>query len=193
MGKAPQDPATPLDIMDTAIVYREQGGVDFTVARADVRDIRTDQRFPMHYVSVKRGRTGAVCVAERNGRLLLARHWRLAINAWEWEFPRGMGEAGEDPARTAIRELKEETGLSTSPAQATCLQHMHADAGVLQDDIAVVRIALTGYDDPTVTETDWELTEQTWCTPEQIDGMIERGEIADGITLAAYTIWRHRR
>ena len=28
---------------------------------------------------------------------------------------------------------------------------------------------------------------------QEIDGMIERGEIADGITLAAYTIWRHRQ
>lgn len=57
-------------------------------------------------------RVAAYCVAEdRSGRILLC---RLSIDELEyakWTLPGGGVEFGEDPARGAIRELHEETGL----------------------------------------------------------------------------------
>ncbi len=55
---------------------------------------------------------GAVGVAalEADGRLLLVRQYRPALEAWTLEIPAGRLEAGEDPLDAARRELEEETG-----------------------------------------------------------------------------------
>ncbi|BAQ32181.1 hypothetical protein BBSC_2101 [Bifidobacterium scardovii JCM 12489 = DSM 13734] len=38
-----------------------------------------------------------------------------------------------------------------------------------------------------------ELADLTWCSVETLDRMIAAGSIADGITIAAYAIWRLRQ
>lgn len=39
-------------------------------------------------------------------------HQYLLLRAFKnWDFPKGLVEQGEDPERTAIREVKEETGI----------------------------------------------------------------------------------
>jgi 8-oxo-dGTP diphosphatase len=53
--------------------------------------------------------TGGVCVLrDEHGRILLVRHTYGRLN---WELPGGGAEAGEAPPETAIREMREETGL----------------------------------------------------------------------------------
>ena len=180
--------SAPLEILEKNVVYREQGGAEFAVTKVLVQSIKVRNRFTVHYASVQDGRLGAVCVTVHKNRLLMARHWRVATESWEWEFPRGMGASDESIEQTALRELHEETGMHTSPDSVTLLQYMHADTGVLKDSIGVVSLTL---EDKTPDEyQDWELSDCTWVTPERIEQMIAGGEIVDGITIAAYTIWR---
>lgn len=188
------DGQPPLEVLGTDVVYREQGGADFTVTEVRLQDVATGNRLAVHYASVKGGRTGAVCVAVRDGKVLLARHWRVSTGSWGWEFPRGMGEIGETDEQTALREFHEETGLHADAASASLLQHMHADTGVLKDSIAVVAMSVESevIGSAAVDDSDWELSNLTWVTPETVDRMIATGEIADGITIAAYAIWRLR-
>lgn len=182
------DGEPPLKILDKKTVFQEQGGADFTVTQVKLKDLSTGNRFAVHYASVKGARPGAVCVAEHDGRMLLARHWRVSTESWEWEFPRGMGERGESPEQTALREFHEETGLHADADSAALLQYMHADTGVMKDSIAVV--GLTVSDAVPDAGHDWELSNLTWCSGQAMNQMIAAGEIADGITLAAYAIWR---
>jgi ADP-ribose pyrophosphatase len=51
-----------------------------------------------------------------NGRLVVNLNYRHATRSWELELPRGAGKKGETLEQTALRELKEETGL-----EAHCL------------------------------------------------------------------------
>jgi len=55
---------------------------------------------------------GAVAIVAQldDGRVLLVRQWRHAIGRTLWELPAGTRERGEEPALTAERELREETG-----------------------------------------------------------------------------------
>lgn len=48
---------------------------------------------------------------ESGEKLLLNREFRLSVGNWVFNFPAGLMEPGETPEQTAIRELKEETGL----------------------------------------------------------------------------------
>lgn len=190
MNISQYDAQPPLEVLGTEAVFKEHGGADFTVTRANVRNRHDGTLFSLHYASVKHGIPGAVCVVEHAGRLLLARHWRASIESWEWEFPRGMGKSGETPEQTAIRELQEETAITASVGQTHCLQHIHADAGVLKDDIAIVHITVPhGTFSENGNEDDWELASLTWFTFEEIDAMIANGDIIDGVTLAAYIVW----
>ncbi|MGC9071914.1 MAG: NUDIX hydrolase [Acidilobus sp.] len=45
-----------------------------------------------------------------DGRVLLIRQWRAAVNGWVLEAPAGRMEPGEAPEEAARRELEEETG-----------------------------------------------------------------------------------
>lgn len=46
------------------------------------------------------------------GRVLLIRQYRYAVDAWIWEIPAGTLETGESPLACARRELVEETGYT---------------------------------------------------------------------------------
>ena len=45
------------------------------------------------------------------GRIVLVRQYRYALDRWIWELPAGSLDAGEDPAAAAARECEEEIGL----------------------------------------------------------------------------------
>lgn len=181
--------SVPLITIDSSVVYREQGGASFTVTKDLVRDKRTNETFSLHYASVSDGKTGAVCVVEHEGKILIAKHWRASVKKWLWEFPRGMGKIGEEIPQTAMRELREETGIVAD--RVVFLQHIHADAGVLKDDIAVVNILLE-QDYEKQQCLDWELYDLVWKTPSEINEMIYEGSLVDSITISSYTIWKSR-
>ncbi len=55
--------------------------------------------------------TVAVLPLANNGKVWLLEQYRPAIKKWILEAPAGTGDTGEDPVKTALRELEEETGF----------------------------------------------------------------------------------
>lgn len=202
-AQMPPQPS-PLQVLSSRQVFRERGGADFTVTAVDVTVRSTGQPMTIHVASVKDGRPGAVCLAirERDQQefYLLARHWRVAVGTWQWEFPRGMGEPGESPTQTAIRELAEETGLTADPSQVRELHRLHADPGVMKDDVRVMELKLPSLPEtseptpdffpvqPDTLEKDWELANLQWVTSRHIKQMIRSGQIVDGLTISSFAV-----
>jgi len=56
-------------------------------------------------------------------RYLLSRRLEGTHLAGAWEFPGGKVEAGEDPADTLVRELKEELGITVSVGDIFAVGH----------------------------------------------------------------------
>jgi ADP-ribose pyrophosphatase len=56
----------------------------------------------------------AIVAVDDTGNVVLVRQWRHAVGRALWELPAGTRDADEAPARTAERELAEETGLRAS-------------------------------------------------------------------------------
>ncbi|MEM9716758.1 MAG: 8-oxo-dGTP diphosphatase MutT [Pseudomonadota bacterium] len=55
----------------------------------------------------------AVCLIDKDGRILLAQRPEGKSMAGLWEFPGGKVEQGETPEAALIRELQEELGINT--------------------------------------------------------------------------------
>lgn len=52
---------------------------------------------------------------EQRDRVVLIRQYRYAIDNYIYEFPAGLVEPGEDYHASAVREMREETGLTLHP------------------------------------------------------------------------------
>ena len=89
-------------------------------------------------------------------------------NARLWLPPGGHVEPGEDPARTAVRELDEElgvTGAAAEPAFLTVTDTVGVDAG--HTDVSLWYVATVARDEPLTVDTG-EFVGVRWWTREEI-------------------------
>ena len=63
-----------------------------------------------------------------DGYTWLVGQWRYPLNAYSWEIPEGGGPLGELPIETAIRELKEETGIVATSFKEIMQLHLSNSA-----------------------------------------------------------------
>lgn len=177
----------PLQLGSATVVYDSHDDTALQVTKVQAFNTNNHDAMNLHYISVKHGHCGAVCVAQCKNRVLIARHWRLTTQSYGWEFPRGMGEDGENARDTATREFLEETGIRAQNVKI--LQTIHADTGILKDSIAVASITVDSIA-PDNANIDWELQSMNWVSVAQLDQMIAQSLISDGITIAAYMVWK---
>lgn len=139
-----------------------------------------------HYVFTN-GSSMVVPVDEDN-RLLLVRQYRYTGNRGSLEFPCGGVREGSTHDETARNELREETGFTAARMEA--VGAFNPCNGLLDE---VCRVYVAGNlhyagADPDETES-FELVR---LFPEEMDARIADGTIWDGMTLAAWTIAKHR-
>ena len=194
---SPFDDDPPLRVLTTDRVYGEDDEANFEVEALDVVNKASGRHISFHVVTTKRDHPGVVCIITKqlsNGEtgILLGQHWRPATGKWAWELPRGMGDLGESLEDTAIRETKEETGISIPKSDVEVLQSIQADTGVLSNSIGVV-VLEASEDSYAIQEHDWELSHMDWWTMDEINRAISRGLITCGITLSALMIYSTRQ
>lgn len=116
-----------------------------------------------------------------DGRILLIRQFRSALNEFIYEIPAGTREAGEKPVETARRELIEETGWRADTL--TPLPSFYSSPGFLTERIDLY-LATDLIQDHQALEDGEELT-LTPFDQTTVQKMINSGEIKDGKTLVA--------
>ncbi len=130
--------------------------------------------------------TGVVAV-DTAGRVLLVQQWRHPVQKLLWSLPAGGMEEGETPEVSIARELREETGYAAEkferlysyhPNPATTTQTFHL---FLASGLSEVTPRLPG-----------EIHDVRWFDRAEIDGMLLRGELMDGLTLVGILTWLRR-
>jgi ADP-ribose pyrophosphatase len=126
-----------------------------------------------------------------DGRLVLVRQFRYGINEFSLEIPGGVMESGEDPVLAGLRELREETGYSGSPAKV--LGVVHPNPAIQSNRCHFVFV-----DQATKThELDWDPDEEIQVTTQPVDDVLalaRAGGISHGLVLDALfmfePVWR---
>lgn len=101
---------------------------------------------------------GVDVVALYEGKLVLIKQFRIPINKEIYECPAGLIDEGEDARTAAIRELKEETGLTLKPIEtpAGWNRGFYTSVGMSDEACAVV----FGYAEGEITDKYLEASEQ---------------------------------
>jgi len=115
------------------------------------------------------------------GNTWLVKQSRYTLNQYTWEIPEGGCPHGEEPINAAKRELEEEVGVKANQWQE--LMRMHLSNSVT-DELCVVFVAKDLYAGTQQLESTEDIEYKKVPLTEAID-MVKRGEITDGISVAA--------
>lgn len=133
----------------------------------------------VYWVIEARPALGVVALDE-NQRITLVGQYRYPLTRTSWELPEGGGEPGETLLETAMRELREETGLRAG--RWTRLGRVHT-SNCFSDEEGTIFLAQDlepGTDDPDPTE---ELQVCSLTMKESL-ALVRQGVITDAITVA---------
>lgn len=131
---------------------------------------------------------GAVIIPVTNdGKLVFISQYRFAHNETLLELPAGKLEKGEDPKLCAERELKEETGYSSS--KITKLGKIYTTPGFC-NEVLYIFLAKDLIDGDHAREEGEEGIELKYFTLKEIDEKIKSGEIVDAKTISAVYMYK---
>lgn len=131
-------------------------------------------------VNFKNLAIGIIPLSE-DGYTWLVGQWRYPLNAYSWEIPEGGGPLGEEPKNTAIRELKEETGIVAKNLEEIMQMHLSNSA---TNEHAFVFLATNLTFEESEPEESEDLKVKKIHINDVFD-MVLRGEITDSISVAA--------
>lgn len=128
---------------------------------------------------------GAVAILAWDGeKIPLVRQYRHCVQQRLWELPAGILDvADEDPVACAQRELQEETGLAAQ--NWSLIVDLISSPGFCEEAIRVflaTNLSEVERPEPEHEEADMELA---WFTLDEAVDMVLRGEIVNGIAIAA--------
>lgn len=133
---------------------------------------------------------GAVAVLPftREGKLVLVRQFRKALEKEIFEIPAGKLEANEPPEVCARRELEEETGYISS--QLTLLTSFYTSPGFANEYVYL-------YEARELTKGDRELDQDEFLevvevSLEEAERLVEERKIDDAKTMYAVLYWKYQ-
>jgi ADP-ribose pyrophosphatase len=125
-------------------------------------------------------------VAGDSDSVALVHQFRPATGRFYWSLPAGYIDAGETPEQSALRELREETGIEATDARL--LVELHALPGYLKSSAFVV-LCSTARTSIQVRDTD-EITEARFFAWSDVCDMIHDGSINEMQAVCALLLAR---
>jgi ADP-ribose pyrophosphatase len=113
----------------------------------------------------------AVLPVLASGRILLNLNYRHATRSWELELPRGVMLPDETCEEAALREVKEETGATTSDLMF--LGHLAPDTGILSSVIPVFMGKVTAQGKSAPDESEAIATSLAFTKEELREGLLK--------------------
>lgn len=122
-----------------------------------------------------------------DGRFVMVEQFRHGTRRVTIEFPAGIVEPGETALECAVRELEEETGYV--PASADIIGRVDPNAA-LQDNELFIAVLRDCEPRGEMSLDRRERIRPRIVDPEEVDGLIERGEFRDAYGIIAWDFYR---
>ena len=132
------------------------------------------------HVIVHPGAVGILPVLA-DSRIVLIKQYRVAADSYLIEIPAGTLEPGEEPIKTAERELTEETGYVAGKIEP--MTTIFSSPGILHEKLHL--FLATDLKAGSTALEDGEDIELLLVTGDQVRQMLKNGEIRDAKTLVA--------
>jgi ADP-ribose pyrophosphatase len=155
--------------------------------RRDVVELPSGASGEYHYVHTNG--SSLVIPVLPDGNLLLVRQYRYLAARESVEFPCGSVKDGSTADRTAWEELAEETGYSAK--QLIFVGQFNPYNGVTDEMCSVYLAKELSYVGPSPDET--EEIETVTMSAADLDGLIGKNVVWDGMTAAAWSIVRAKK
>jgi 8-oxo-dGTP pyrophosphatase MutT (NUDIX family) len=143
--------------------------------------LRPDGRSGIYGVVQFKNRAVGVLPVHEDGAIWLVGQYRYPLQAYSWEIPEGGCPESESPEETAVRELREETGLRAGRLELVATAHL---SNSVSDELGYVFRATElceGADDPEGTER-IAVRRVAW---DEAWRMLKAGEITDSLSVIA--------
>lgn len=172
--------------MSTATRLATRTVHDGPVFRVDIDRVRLPHGREVDLEIVRHPESVVIVPIDEEGRVVLIRQYRYAVDRWMWELPAGSTDPEESLEEAARRECHEEIGLA--PRVVERLAALHPTPGYC-DEVMVffkatglARPAQEAHQDPD------EDIEAHAVTLADARAMIARGEITDMKTIVGLTL-----
>ena len=136
-----------------------------------------------HNVEYPRPAVGVV-VENAQGQVVLCRVPRYTSMTCGWSVPAGGVDKGEDALESARREVREETGFESYDHRLVYSYYPQQGSSNKLFHVVICRAGeRTGSFDPN------EISEVGWFSKDEVEAIIDRGELQDGLGLTALLLW----
>ncbi|MFP4624349.1 MAG: NUDIX hydrolase [Gemmatimonadota bacterium] len=122
-----------------------------------------------------------------DGRFVMVEQFRHGTRRVTLEFPAGIVESGETPLQCAVRELEEETGYVAGAGEVVGRVDPNA---ALQDNELFIVVLRDCEPMGEVRQDPRERIRTRIVDPDELDGLIERGEFRDAYGIIAWDFYR---
>lgn len=138
------------------------------------------------YLTFAHANDSVTIIAQKDGQILLCREYSYPINEILYQFPGGAANVGEEPSKAAQRELEEETGYVAGKITKLGWYYTNNRRSKAKMYVFLAQDIRQGKKEGGDPEED---IESAWVAREQIDTMIQTGEIVNLSILAAWSLF----
>lgn len=131
----------------------------------------------------------AVLAELPDGRFIFVKQYRKPVERELIEIVAGVKHRGEQPARCAVREVREETGYTVR--RLTSLGSILPSPGYTDEELHLFHAMLNPRKGKRGLDED-ERISLCYLTARQVERLLKTGRVRDGKTLAAWLLYRLR-